>query len=101
MNDATDVSRMMKFGAGQPVRRFEDTRLLRGRGRFQDDVNIPGQLYTVFLRSLHAHARIKSIDTAAAEAAPGVIAVYTGKDYAADGLGMPKAQMPRKKADGS
>ncbi len=103
MNDATDLSRApaTKFGVGQPVRRFEDTRLLRGRGRFQDDVSIPGQAYTVFLRSPHAHARILSVDTSAAEAAPGVIAVYTGKDYAADGLGMPKAAMPRKKADGS
>ncbi|MCW5745869.1 MAG: xanthine dehydrogenase family protein molybdopterin-binding subunit [Alphaproteobacteria bacterium] len=92
---------MTKYGVGQPVRRFEDTRLLRGRGRFQDDVNVPGQLYAVFLRSPHAHARIRSIDTAAASDAPGVVAIYTGRDYAADGLGMPKATMPRKKADGS
>ncbi|WP_231712559.1 xanthine dehydrogenase family protein molybdopterin-binding subunit [Vineibacter terrae] len=92
---------MMKFGVGQPVRRFEDTRLLRGKGRFQDDIHLPGQLYTVFVRSQHAHARIRSIDTAAAQAIPGVVAIYTGADYAADGLGMPKATMPRKKADGS
>ena len=91
----------MKFGVGQPVTRFEDTRLLRGRGRFQDDVNVPHQAYCVFVRSPHAHAKIQSINTDAAAAAPNVIAVYTGKDYAADGLGMPKANMPRKKADGS
>ena len=92
---------MMKFGVGQPVTRFEDTRLLRGRGRFQDDVNVPHQAYCVFVRSPHAHANIRSINTDAAAAAPNVIAVYTGKDYVADGLGMPKANMPRKKADGS
>ena len=92
---------MMKFGIGQPVRRFEDPRLVRGEGRFQDDVNVHGQVYTVFLRSPHAHAKIRSIDTAAAAAAPGVLAVYTGQDYADDGIAMPKAAMPRKKADGS
>src|SRR5262249_14731799 len=63
---------MMKFGVGQPVTRFEDARLLRGRGRFQDDVNVSGQLYAVFVRSPHAHARIRSVDVAAAAAAPGV-----------------------------
>jgi carbon-monoxide dehydrogenase large subunit len=92
---------MIKFGVGQPVRRFEDTRLLTGTGRYQDDTNLPLQLYAVFLRSPHAHARIRSIDTSAAAAAPGVKAVYTGADYAVDGLAMPKAAMPRKKADGS
>jgi aerobic carbon-monoxide dehydrogenase large subunit len=92
---------MMKFGVGQAVPRFEDVRLLRGQGRFVDDINLHGQAYAVFLRSPHAHARIRSIDASAAAEAPGVIAVYTGKDYAADGLGQPKATMPRKKADGS
>ena len=92
---------MMKFGVGQPVTRFEDVRLLSGKGRFQDDANPPGQLYAVFVRSPHAHAGIKSIDTMAAAAAPGVRAAYTGADYAADGLSMPKAVMPRKKKDGS
>jgi aerobic carbon-monoxide dehydrogenase large subunit len=83
------------------VRRFEDPRLLTGKGRFQDDTNLPGQLHAVFVRSPHAHARIRSVATAAATAAPGVKAVYTGADYAADGLAMPKAAMPRRKADGS
>jgi carbon-monoxide dehydrogenase large subunit len=92
---------MIKFGVGQPVTRLEDARLLRGHGRYQDDTNMPGQLYAVFLRSPHAHARIKSIDTSAAVSAPGVHAVYTGVDYAAERLAMPKAAMPRKKADGS
>src|SRR5467141_3301176 len=92
---------MMKFGVGQPVTRLEDARLLKGRGRYQDDTNLPGQLHAVFLRSPHAHARIRSVNTAAAAAASGVRAVYTGADYAADGLAMPKAGMPRKKSDGS
>ena len=97
----SDDTSTIKFGIGQPVRRFEDSRLVTGRGRYQDDVTLPRQAHSVFLRSPHAHARILSIDTQAAAAAPGVLAVYTGKDYAADGLGMPKAMMPRKKADGS
>lgn len=91
----------MKFGVGQPVRRFEDVRLLTGRGRFQDDRLVPGAAWAVFLRSPYAHAAIRGIGTAAAKAAPGVIAVYTGADYAADGIGVPKAAMPRKKRDGS
>src|SRR5271166_2152196 len=92
---------MIKFGVGQPVTRLEDARLLKGKGRYQDDTNLPRQLHAVFLRSPHAHAKIASIDTTAAVPAPGVHAVYTGADYAADGLAMPKAAMPRKKADGS
>jgi aerobic carbon-monoxide dehydrogenase large subunit len=92
---------MMKFGVGQPVTRFEDARLLTGKGRYQDDANLPGQLYAVFVRSPHAHAAIRAIDMAAAAAAPDVRAVYTGADYAADGLSMPKAATPRKKKDGS
>ncbi len=91
----------MKYGIGQPLRRFEDKRLVTGRGRYQDDITLPRQAYAVFLRSPHAHARILSIDTQAARAAPGVLAVYTGEDYKADGLAMPKALMPRKKRDGS
>ena len=95
------IAQSMKFGVGQPVRRFEDVRLVTGRGRYQDDVVLPRQAYAMFLRSPRAHARIVSIDVQAARAAPGVLAVYTGADYKADGLSMPKAVMPRKKADGS
>jgi len=91
----------MKFGIGQPAVRLEDVRLTRGEGRFQDDRVLPGQVHAVFVRSPHAHAEILGIDVAAALAAPGVLAVYTGRDYAADGLGMPKANMLRKRADGS
>ncbi|WMT76470.1 xanthine dehydrogenase family protein molybdopterin-binding subunit [Bradyrhizobium sp. Ash2021] len=92
---------MEKYGIGQATPRFEDARLLRGRGRFQDDRNLSGQAYAVVLRSPHAHARVLGLDTAAAKAAPGVLAVYSGSDYEADGLGMPKATMPRKRPDGS
>ena len=91
---------MSKYGIGQPVLRFEDPRLLRGQGRYINDVNLPGQAYAVFVRSPHAHALIKSIDVEAARKSPGVVAVYTGHDVVADGLGMPKANMPRKRPDG-
>src|SRR6266849_4892536 len=90
-----------QFGIGQAVTRFEDPRLLRGQGRFINDVNLPGQAHAVVLRSPHAHAKIRSIDTEAARRAPGVLAVWTGADYARDGLGMPKAMLPRKRPDGS
>jgi len=95
------LDRGMKFGIGQPVSRLEDPRLLRGLGHFQEDRVIPNQVYAVFLRSPYAHARINAIDISEAVQAPGVLAVYTGEDYAADGLGMPKASQARKRADGS
>jgi carbon-monoxide dehydrogenase large subunit len=91
---------MSKYGIGQPVLRFEDPRLLRGQGRFINDVNVYGQAHAVFVRSPHAHANIRSIDIEEAKAAPGVVAVFTGHDVKADGLGMPKANMPRKRPDG-
>lgn len=71
---------------GEPVRRREDPRLLTGRGRFSDDVNLPGQAYAVMLRSPHAHARIRGIDSRAALALPGVIAILTGADFLAEGF---------------
>ncbi|HUZ86709.1 MAG TPA: aerobic carbon-monoxide dehydrogenase large subunit [Candidatus Baltobacterales bacterium] len=64
---------------GQSVKRVEDARFLRGKGNFMDDIELPGMLHMAILRSPHAHARIKSIDTAAAGAMPGVIAVVTGE----------------------
>src|SRR6202011_4383534 len=78
---------MKQFGIGQPVRRVEDRRFITGRGRYLDDIVRPRQAHAVFLRSPHAHAVIRAIDTQAAAAAPGVIAVLTGADLAADGLG--------------
>src|SRR5712672_493847 len=71
---------------GQPLTRKEDLRLLTGAGRFSDDVNLPGQAYAVFVRSPHAHARLGAIDTAAARAMPGVLAVLTGTEADGDGL---------------
>ena len=67
-------------GVGAPVRRVEDKRFITGRGRYTDDINREGQVYAFFLRSPHAHARIRGIDIADAKAAPGVVAVYTGRD---------------------
>jgi carbon-monoxide dehydrogenase large subunit len=82
-------------GFGKPVRRVEDARLLTGRGCFSDDVSLPGQVYAAFVRSPHAHARIVQIDGAAALKIPGVLAVLTGADAAADGLSpIPHAPVP-------
>src|SRR5260370_5884022 len=72
---------------GRPLPRFEDLRLVAGRGRFTDDFAFDGQAYAAFVRSPHPHARIRSIDTDAAAKLPGVIAVFTAKDYAAAGGG--------------
>ena len=74
---------------GRPMPRFEDLRLVRGAGRYTDDVAVPEQAAAVFVRAPHAHASIGSIDTSAAREHPGVLAVLTGDDYVADGhLGM-------------
>jgi Aldehyde oxidase and xanthine dehydrogenase, a/b hammerhead domain len=73
-------------GIGAEVRRREDQRLLSGQGRYSDDLSLPGQVYAIMLRSPHAHTAIERIDTAAACAAPGVLAVLTGQDLKADGL---------------
>jgi aerobic carbon-monoxide dehydrogenase large subunit len=76
----------MSAGIGATVRRKEDLRLVTGRGTYSDDFNFPGQAYAAMVRSPHAHARIRSIDTAEARAMPGVLAVLTGQDALADGL---------------
>ncbi|MCP8940446.1 xanthine dehydrogenase family protein molybdopterin-binding subunit [Alsobacter sp. SYSU M60028] len=72
---------------GAPVRRKEDFRFITGKGQYTDDINRPGQSYAYFVRSPHAHATIKSIDATAARAVPGVLAVLTGDDLAADKVG--------------
>src|ERR1700694_1447181 len=74
-------------GIGASVKRKEDYRFLSGNGHYVDDMNRPGQTYAVIRRSDRPHAKINSIDTAAAKAAPGVIAVYTGADLDAAGVG--------------
>ncbi len=76
-----------RFAIGQPVPRSEDPVLLRGEGRYCDDVSLPGQAYAVMVRSHHAHGVIRLIDAAAARAMPGVVAIYTAADLAAGGIG--------------
>jgi aerobic carbon-monoxide dehydrogenase large subunit len=82
----TSRTRLAAAGIGKPVLRQEDSRLLTGGGCYSDDVNLPGQAYTYFVRSPHAHARIARVDATAALVTPGVIAVLTGRDTAADGV---------------
>jgi len=77
----------MRFGIGQPVTRKEDARFLTGRGRYVADIDLVRQAHTVFVFSPHAHAQIRAVDKSAAEQMPGVYAVLTGEDWAADGLG--------------
>ena len=78
---------MGEFAIGQAVPRFEDPRLVKGHGRYVSDMVFPGMAFGYVLRSPHAHARIRSIDTAKAKAAPGVFAVVTSADYKAAGFG--------------
>ena len=78
---------MREQGIGASVRRKEDQRFLLGKGRYTGDINVAGQTHAYFLRSPHAHAVIEGIDTSAATVAPGVVAVLTGDDLAADGIG--------------
>ena len=79
-------TRAASQGIGKPVPRREDERLITGAGCYSDDVNAPGQAYAAFVRSPHAHAAIRAIDATAARAAPGVLAVLSGREAAADGL---------------
>src|SRR4249919_3825858 len=92
---------MGPFGVGQPVKRFEDARLLRGGGRYHDDLNLPGQTHAVVVRSIHAHARILGVDVSVARAAPGVVAAFTGEDLARAGLGATRTTLARTRPDGS
>ena len=78
---------MGQFGVGQGLQRLEDERLLTGQGRYTDDITAPGQAFGHLVRSPHAHAEILSVDSAAAAAAPGVLAVYSAADLSADGIG--------------
>jgi carbon-monoxide dehydrogenase large subunit len=78
---------MSATGIGVSVKRVEDLRFLTGNGHYTDDINQPGQSHAWMLRSPHAHATLKSVDTAKAAAAPGVIAIFTGADMAADEVG--------------
>src|SRR4029077_4775419 len=95
-------------GIGQPVRRREDLRLLTGKGRYSDDLNLADQAYAVMVRSPHAHALIRSIDAAAARAMPGVLAVRPAAEVRAERLwslphisNTPPADIQIKNRDGS
>ncbi|MFU8814454.1 MAG: xanthine dehydrogenase family protein molybdopterin-binding subunit [Pseudomonadales bacterium] len=95
------MAEAVQTGIGASVLRKEDGRFITGQGRYTDDINEPGQLYAVFLRSPHARARIDAIDIAEATAADGVVAVLTGNDMAADGLGDLPCGWLVKQKDGS
>ena len=94
---------------GQPVPRKEDLRLITGKGRYTDDLNLEGQAYAAMVRSPHAHAVIRSIDAEDARAVPGVLAVLTGADFIADRLNpipnktfsLHPAEMPLVNSDGT
>ncbi len=90
-----------KFGLAQPVRRVEDPRLLKGAGRYTDDIAMPGMLVGWVVRSPHAAARIASLDVAAARAVPGVHGVYTSADLAADKIGGLPCAAPVQNKDGT
>ena len=106
MNDATNAHALSlaqlslaRYGVGQPVPRTEDPVLLRGEGRYTDDLNEPGQAYAWIARSPHAHGLLKKIDTTAAKAMPGVLAIYTAADLAA--YGPHKCIVPLVNRDGT
>ena len=95
----TDLA-LMKFGVGQPVSRKEDPTLLRGEGRYTDDINLPGQAHAVMVRSRIAHGRLKGIASEAARAMPGVLAVLTHADLEAAGFGPLKCALNIPDRDG-
>ncbi len=92
---------MAKFGLSQSVRRVEDPRLLLGNGRYTDDIALANQAHGHVLRSPHAHAKIVSMDVTAARAMPGVLAIMTGADLVALGVGEVPCVIPLKNSNGS
>src|SRR3954465_9877877 len=92
---------MTEKGIGAAIVRREDQRFITGKGRYTDDINQHGQAYAYFVRSPHAYARIRGMDKASAEAMPGVLAVLTGEDVKADGLGNLVCGWLVKSKDGS
>ena len=99
VQDRSNTFDLNKYGIGQPVRRTEDPVLVQGQGRYTDDLDMAGQAHAVFVRSRHGHGIIKGIDTGAAKAMPGVLAIYTGADLSA--YGTMKCAVPFKNRDGS
>jgi aerobic carbon-monoxide dehydrogenase large subunit len=92
---------LQKYGVGQPVRRKEDDTLVRGKGRYTDDFNLPGQAYAWIVRSSHAHGIIRGIDTEVAKAMPGVLGVWTGADLAGANYAPFICGLPLKNRDGT
>src|SRR3954465_3067597 len=90
-----------RFGASRSQKRLEDDRLLTGRGRYSDDLELPNQCWLVLARSPHAHARIRAVDLAAVKGAPGVIAAWTMAELRLDGVGHMPFPPLFKRADGS
>src|SRR5438105_6433699 len=101
MRRLPDQELFMKFGVGQPVRRFEDQTLITGRGRYTDDIALPNMAQAFVLRAPVAHANIERIDAAAARAMPGVLAVLTGDDVAVEQFGDIPCHAPLNNRDGS
>jgi carbon-monoxide dehydrogenase large subunit len=97
---ASDLN-LMKFGIGQPVPRQEDPTLLRGEGRYTDDLSLPNQAWCYMVRSQMAHGIIKGIDTSEAKGMPGVLGVWTGKDLNEAGYGPLKTLIPVPNRDGT
>ena len=91
----------MKFGVGQPVRRFEDQALITGKGRYTDDIRLDNMAQAYVLRAQVAHADIRRIDATAARGMPGVLLVLTGDDVKADGLGDVPCHAPLNNKDGT
>ena len=98
---AADSLNLMKFGVGQPVPRQEDPTLLRGQGRYSDDIKLEGLAYCAMVRSQVAHGLIKGIDISEARTMPGVLGVWTGADLEAAGYGTLKTVLPVPNRDGS
>lgn len=103
MTEPVDLTQFAeeRYAVGQPVPRKEDPVLLRGEGRYSDDLNRPGQAYGVMVRSNAAHGIIRSIDTSAARELPGVLAVLTGQDLIDAGMGNMPSGMSFKMRDGA
>src|SRR6476659_3705893 len=99
--DEAGESEMGEFALGQPVPRFEDPRLLRGGGRYVDDIVLPRMAIGYVLRSPHAHARIRTIDVEPARRASGVLLVLTGAEWKSSGWGDLPVPGGQKRRDGS
>jgi carbon-monoxide dehydrogenase large subunit len=101
MNEASAKWATEKFGIGQPVPRTEDPRLLRGEGRYTDDISLPGQAHAVVVRSPYAHGILRGLDVAAAKSMPGVLGIWTGADLNAAGYAAMACIIPFPNRDGT